>query len=92
MDVEKIVDDTLAAETPETVWHPVLQTERQELIGACVGSSGGYRHSKQMLVAWLVTASEEEIGLCASKLGDRLMDGSDYWEAIPYAVESVMPE
>jgi hypothetical protein len=80
--------DRIAAD-PETIWHPVLQTNRAELREACKGKEG-YRTSGSELRVALTQATEEQIGQIATRLGSLMMDGADYWDAIPYAVEWVL--
>jgi hypothetical protein len=83
MDVEVIIDRV--AEHGQQKALPVLVTSFGEIIETCRAAG------RDDLVARLNEGDGHHVAArAARKLGDMLMEGADYWEGIPVAVERVM--
>lgn len=73
-------------------FHPILRTSRSEIAAAC----RSHEHNEliegdgESLALTVEAADEAEIARIATKLGDILMDGGDYWLGLPMAAEDVL--
>jgi hypothetical protein len=83
MDTGAIIDRVLAYSSPQ-VDLPVLVTSPAEIIETC------REDGRLDLVARLRICDEGDFMQIARKLGDVLMEGGDYWEGIPAAVERAL--
>lgn len=84
MDAEAIIERVGEYRSPQ-VSLPVLTTSAAEIIETCREAG------RQDLVLRLRIADEGTFKHIARKLGDVLMEGGDYWEGIPVAVERALP-
>lgn len=82
MDAEAILERVEAKGQGRTF--PVLVTSRIEIEETCVEAG------RRDLARAVATMPDDGIEYIARKLGDRLMDGADYWEAIPVIVDAAV--
>jgi hypothetical protein len=76
---------------PDT-FYPVLRACRSEIAEAIRNSehNSEIESDAEKLAAALESAEEHYIEQIARKVGDLMMDGGDYWGALPLAAESVL--
>jgi hypothetical protein len=77
----------------DTIWHPVLQTCRDEIAETC--REPRYTRllrarSGKELAGRVEAAAERQIEQIASKAGDIIMDGGDYWAALVLAADRIL--
>lgn len=90
--MDEDVIDAIAA-LPQAVWHPVLVTCREEIAAACRSPEDNWplcRFEGEELAQVVEACAEDMIEWIASKVGDCLMEGAEYWSALPLAAERVL--
>lgn len=83
MDAEAIIERVGAYHSPQADLR-VLVTSPAEIIETCREAG------RDDLVERLRVCEEGDFAYIALKLGDILMEGGDYWEGIPVAVERAL--
>jgi hypothetical protein len=78
---------------PERIWHPVLQTSREEIAETCRDP----RYTRVLrgmrgreLSRRVDAAPERQIAQIAEKAGELILNGADYWPALVLAAERVL--
>jgi hypothetical protein len=77
----------------EPIWHPVLQTSREEIAETCRDA----RYTRVLrgvrgreLSRQVDAATERQIAQIAEKAGELILNGADYWPALVLAAERVL--
>lgn len=85
---------TDTSNTPaKTIWHPILRTCREEIAAACRNDKSDWGLSAidgEMLAEVVEGSPESTIAEIALKVGDCLLEGGDYWSALPSSAERVL--
>jgi hypothetical protein len=85
---------SIARAPREPVWHPVLVTSREEIGETCRDP----RYARVLrgrngdeLARRVDAAAERQIERIASRAGELILNGSDYWPALVLAADQVLP-